>query len=246
MLYTDEDLRQAVVKATNFCEVCRYLGIKPTGGSYYNAKRRIHRLNLDTSHFVKDKKILCRNINIRKKPISEILVIIEEKQGRTERSKLVRALIESNIPYQCSICNNDGIWFGKDLILQVDHKDGDWKNNQIENLRFLCPNCHTQTPTYGNKGEFKQWQKFECLDCKKRCSSIRCNDCAGKFRQQNNTPNFPDKEEFAKLLWEKPAIEIAKMFNLSDKAIEKRAKKLGLSKPPRGYWQKRRSTLDKT
>lgn len=49
----------------------------------------------------------------------------------------------------------------------------------------------------------------------------------------------PGPEELKKLVWEKPTTEVAKMFGVSDKAIEKRCKLLGISKPPRGYWQKK-------
>lgn len=52
--------------------------------------------------------------------------------------------------YKCSACNISE-WNGKELTLQIDHIDGNNKNNLIENLRYLCPNCHTQTDTWGVK-----------------------------------------------------------------------------------------------
>jgi len=48
----------------------------------------------------------------------------------------------------CVDCQNDGTWQGKPLSLQVDHINGDSDNNLPENLRLLCPNCHSQTPTW--------------------------------------------------------------------------------------------------
>ncbi|GAB7048084.1 HNH endonuclease signature motif containing protein [Catenuloplanes indicus] len=42
-------------------------------------------------------------------------------------------------------------WQGRPLKLHVDHIDGDFLNNTAENLRFLCPNCHSQTATYANR-----------------------------------------------------------------------------------------------
>ncbi len=50
-------------------------------------------------------------------------------------------------PYSCEICNLDS-WQGSKLTLEIDHKDGDNSNNCIGNLRFLCPNCHSQTTTW--------------------------------------------------------------------------------------------------
>lgn len=55
------------------------------------------------------------------------------------------------IDYKCDVCGLNGIWLGNPLTLHLDHKDGVRGNNEIENLRFLCPNCHEQTDI--NKGK---------------------------------------------------------------------------------------------
>lgn len=51
----------------------------------------------------------------------------------------------------CSICRLDAHWHGKFLSLHVDHVDGNSKNNMPNNVRLLCPNCHSQTDTYAGK-----------------------------------------------------------------------------------------------
>jgi predicted RNA-binding Zn-ribbon protein involved in translation (DUF1610 family) len=60
--------------------------------------------------------------------------------------------------YKCVECNNDGTYNGKALSLQLDHIDGDAGNNMPDNLRLLCPNCHSQTITFvaKNKGKGRQ------------------------------------------------------------------------------------------
>lgn len=151
MKYTDEQIKVAVQNSTNFCAVCRYLGSKSTGGSYYHLKKKIHRLNLDISHFITDKKILSKNIIPRKKELDKIFVILSDKDCRTPHKILKRALLESGVEYKCIICFNAGNWNNKQLTLVIDHIDGNWKNNLKNNLRFLCPNCHSQTNTFGNK-----------------------------------------------------------------------------------------------
>lgn len=76
-----------------------------------------------------------------------------DENRRQHAVKLRRALIESGRDYKCCCCNNSGNWLGKELRLQVNHKNGNWLDNRPENLEFICPNCHSQTEGWsGNKG----------------------------------------------------------------------------------------------
>jgi 5-methylcytosine-specific restriction endonuclease McrA len=72
-----------------------------------------------------------------------------------------RYLLEVN-NYQCCLCKFSGVNFATgNTILQIDHIDGDCSNHVKTNLRVLCPNCHAQTPTYGNlnKNSKRTWKK---------------------------------------------------------------------------------------
>lgn len=51
----------------------------------------------------------------------------------------------------CEICGIDKIWCDKVLTFEIDHIDGDRTNNYFSNLRYICPNCHSQTPTFRAK-----------------------------------------------------------------------------------------------
>lgn len=68
---------------------------------------------------------------------------------------LKRALIEIGRSYVCAVCGNDGAWCGQPLGLEVDHIDGDYHNNEGWNLRFICPNCHTQTDSFSGRSRNK-------------------------------------------------------------------------------------------
>lgn len=91
-----------------------------------------------------------RDIRRRQAP-SEILV-----GGATRRvpsTRLKRAMAELGVVEQCAICGVEPLWLGQPLPLEVDHLDGDWRNNRIGNLRLLCPNCHSTTDTYRGRAK---------------------------------------------------------------------------------------------
>lgn len=77
-----------------------------------------------------------------------------DRQRREDKAYEVRTLkkiISERKGYRCSFCGNNGKWRRKHLVLQLDHVDGDKMNASVDNLRLLCPNCHSQTPTWGIK-----------------------------------------------------------------------------------------------
>ena len=59
------------------------------------------------------------------------------------------------LEFKCKICDIKE-WNNKPISLELDHIDGDRNNNKLENLRILCPNCHSQTPTWKNKRNLKK------------------------------------------------------------------------------------------
>ena len=64
-------------------------------------------------------------------------------------SKCMREWLYEHLEQKCSLCGLGLVWNGKPLRLQIDHENGDKQDNRIENLRIICPNCHTQTHTWG-------------------------------------------------------------------------------------------------
>lgn len=64
--------------------------------------------------------------------------------------QIVRKYLKELHGDKCSVCSLDG-WLGKAIDLEIDHTDGNPYNNRPENLRLICPNCHSQTPTFKNK-----------------------------------------------------------------------------------------------
>lgn len=71
-----------------------------------------------------------------------------------ERSTIKRIIRRENlIDYKCSECGVGEIWNGKELSLHLEHKNGINNDHRLDNLTFLCPNCHSQTTTYSNRNK---------------------------------------------------------------------------------------------
>ena len=145
--YSDEDLAQAVGGSTSCAEVLRRLGIPLAGGSQAYLARRIKASGLDTGHFLGQAHQRGRPARRRLSP-EQLLRVLPPGSYRIEARRLRRALIQLGVPELCESCGGDRVWLGKPLRLIVDHRNGDWLDNRHENLRFLCPNCHAQTPTW--------------------------------------------------------------------------------------------------
>ncbi|WP_221355920.1 HNH endonuclease signature motif containing protein [Streptomyces beigongshangae] len=147
--WTKEILEPVVASSRSVNEVVRRLGLDSVGGHHTNIARRIKAYGLDTTHFSPVVRTETMRDNQRRRTAGEILVEDTSAHARrTPGSRLKRALRELGIDERCGLCWIEALWLGEPLPLEVDHIDGNWRNNRIENLRFLCPNCHAITSTW--------------------------------------------------------------------------------------------------
>lgn len=141
---SDEEVAAAVAGARSLAEVLRTLGAAG-GGSRPHLRRRIGVLGLDASH-LRGQGWRRGNTSppVPALPLERVLV-----DGRlTNTSRLKRRLIQVGMKQpRCERCGRDQ-WNGQQIPLELDHIDGRRENNQLSNLRLLCPNCHAQTPNY--------------------------------------------------------------------------------------------------
>ena len=142
--YSPELLAQAVASSTSVAGVLRALGLPQAGGTHAHISRRIKHFGIDTGHFVRFQNGAQRT----RLTADEVLVRRPVGAPRAKPYLLRRALLEVGRAYRCSGCGNDGTWCGMSLRLEIDHIDGDFHNNEPENLRFLCPNCHALTANW--------------------------------------------------------------------------------------------------
>lgn|SRR3990167_5885084 len=148
--YTKQYLTEIAQQSATFADMCRKLGIQH-GGSQSYVKQRMRILGVDFSHFRSGRGWAkgIPNTCARKAP-DKIFCVRPVGSSRVHGHMLYRALKESGIPEICAVCGIGTVWNKKPLRFTVDHIDGNWLDSKKENLRFICPNCDSQTDTYKN------------------------------------------------------------------------------------------------
>lgn len=242
--FTDKQLIAAVRVAHSYREVLKLLQLCGTGAGAVVIKRHIVRLGLDVSHFSNRSKLLNRS-----QTLQELLTKGSNISSKSLKTRLIAADL---FVEQCFVCKLT-TWQGAAISLHLDHINGDRTDQRIENLRLLCPNCHSQTPTFGARNSKRKKRVAVCTDCGASVSakSKQCIPCYNKWKSSLPAAiklaskitkiMWPDPSEIARLVWELPATQIAKKLGVSDNALGRFCRTRGISKPGRGYWAKQKS-----
>ena len=165
--YTKELLAPIASKCVSIAQVLRHLGLKEAGGTHSYISKRIKELEIDTSHFF-GKGSNCGEHHKGSRKLDWRHFLVLRKTGSRQKAFVLRrSLIAAGFEYKCNGCSLKE-WCGRLLFLHVDHKNGNWLDDRKENLRFMCPNCHSQSPKYcGSKGY------AELTSCAKQCRERR-------------------------------------------------------------------------
>jgi hypothetical protein len=151
--WTEKQLKDAVNKSTSVRQVLRRLNLKEAGGNYSQIKKYIEFYKIDKGHFTGygwSKGL--RGIGKPRLKLEDILI----KDSYFQSYKLKKRLFEANLkPKYCEFCG----WCKKSkdgrLPLELDHINGNSMDNRLENLRVLCPNCHSLQPTHRGRNRKK-------------------------------------------------------------------------------------------
>lgn len=137
--YSDDHLRIVWNESDSVNQFLMKLGVSSSGGAWYHYQQRLQKLGIDTRSKTLSGKIRGGLTTARLANTQAI-----KRRKRLQRTCLKKFLSLNSKLYQCSIC---GIkeWRGKILKLHIHHINGDKTDNMIENLEYLCPNCHTIT-----------------------------------------------------------------------------------------------------
>lgn len=146
--YTIPDVKRAVKVSLCISDVLDKIGLTKHGDNFKTVRNLISKHNIDDSHFSSvDARVL--NGGNRRWTADNIFV----EHSPMSRGALRSYVIKFNVlpEYECSRCTNEGVWNDEILKLNVDHINGVNNDNRVENLRWLCPNCHSQTNTFGTQ-----------------------------------------------------------------------------------------------
>lgn len=215
--------KEVVSKSISYKDCLARLGL--TVRQYATLKKRIMEEKIDISHFEFPKRLggLSRNKNL-----SDYLV---EDSPYALHSSVKKELIKQGLlENRCYICDLGPVWCSKELKLQLDHVNGKNRDHRLENLRLLCPNCHTQTDTYAGKNLKKAKLALFCIDCNSSITiyskSKKCNKCASASKRKvRERPSLGELEELIKQM---PFTAIGIKYGVSDNAVRKWAKSYGL------------------
>jgi 5-methylcytosine-specific restriction endonuclease McrA len=163
--YSVDEIRSFIDTSNTIHEVLQKIGFRSTNGSgcrqvFFNYIKE-HNLSIDN--------LKERTKEQRRKQLKSLHSLTESsfEDCFCENSQISRHAVKTKIikydllPYKCDICGNNGSWNGLPLSLQLDHINGISNDNRLENLRFLCPNCHSQTETYAGKHNSENKNKDE-------------------------------------------------------------------------------------
>lgn len=150
-IWEDADLlREAVSASYSMSDVLRYLGVKVFTGNFESLKNACQTHNISLPVF--DRASGAIITNMKKYQANETIFVLGDRKLNNYGLK-VRLIRDFGVPEECVICSMGPVWLGRELVLHLDHIDGNRYNNVRSNLRLLCPNCHSQTETYSGRNK---------------------------------------------------------------------------------------------
>lgn len=223
--WNTQELIQAVRTNEHITDVLKKLGLRHSSLNAKTIKKYIEEYKLDTSHW---KGQITRQRRVgHESSVSEVFVA----NSTFTRSHLKEKILKYNLlPYKCAECVSEPKWNDKLLTLQLDHINGINTDHRIENLRFLCPNCHSQTPNYAGANALnrKKAEIFTCKQCGNYRSSVSKSELCVRCISTRDKICWPDDKTLFEMVCQSNINQVSKQLNVSYPGLKKRLKRRNL------------------
>jgi hypothetical protein len=201
-----DEFKALIRRSTSYREILNEFGFSPKGGNLKTLKMRIEEDCVDDSHIRNRPKTLNANISIEIP--DDDLFASNSRHGRgIVKKRIIRHKLIDHTT--CSECGMNNEWNDKPISFVLDHINGIPNDHRLENLRFLCPNCNSQTSTFAGRKSKENLERYTRCSCGriKLVSSDRCNKCRGILARKVKS-------------WS----AIGRKYGVSDNAVRKWAK----------------------
>lgn len=212
-----EKLRRIVIESNSLSDILRHLNLSSASANYRSLKKRLNEDKIDFSHIRlginsnKGRKFPSKAI-----PLSEVMTENSTYSRGTLKKRLIKEGILEN---DCAICGQKSWWKNKELVMVIDHINGEGNDHRLENLRLLCPNCNSQTPTFSGRRLKNHYYCEDCGEERKRRLSKLCPTCSAK--RTRRVKDRPSNEKLLKEIEKTNYCVVGKKYGVSDNAIRK-------------------------
>lgn len=232
IVHDREKVAAAIAKSDSIRAVLLHLGLRAAGGNHNVLKKACQEMGLELPRYKPS------IVNLRKANYIPNEQVFVENSSYSNRSGIKKRLYAMGIPEKCNKCGVGNSWQGKPLSLTLEHINGIWNDNRLENLEILCPNCHSQTSTYAGRGGHSRENSISfrpepslrvlannCVDCQASIggNSTRCQSCSNIKRYNKN---YPDIETLIELVTDGGFGRTSRMIGVADTALRKHMKKV--------------------
>lgn len=234
-----EELVEIIENSDSIQHALSQLGVPIAGGNHRTLHKRCEIEGIDLIP-LREKGLRRASFAVasfsrgRRAPLSDILV----EHSTYSRVYLKKRLVQEGLlEEKCAECGQGSRWRGKRLSLVLDHVNGINDDNRIKNLRFLCPNCNSQTETFaGRNVQGARKKVLECLDCGSPISGNgktgRCHSCASlksDRKESRKVKDRPSPEDLRSMIQEMTLVAIGEKYGVSATSVRRLARGYGLT-----------------